>query len=101
RHTRFSRDWSSDVCSSDLILAMPLEKFEPERKPVKSSKKGFSTHAALLLDRSGSMAPHVSSALEGVNNQLAVLQAGAKKAGCTQDRKSVVRERIGLLGVSG
>src|SRR5690606_41136429 len=22
RHTRFSRDWSSDVCSSDLALAM-------------------------------------------------------------------------------
>src|SRR5690606_22042149 len=22
RHTRFSRDWSSDVCSSDLILAL-------------------------------------------------------------------------------
>src|SRR5690606_39747329 len=22
RHTRFSRDWSSDVCSSDLILGM-------------------------------------------------------------------------------
>src|SRR5690606_40050238 len=22
RHTRFSRDWSSDVCSSDLITAM-------------------------------------------------------------------------------
>src|SRR5690606_40723610 len=21
RHTRFSRDWSSDVCSSDLLLA--------------------------------------------------------------------------------
>src|SRR5690606_40270088 len=25
RHTRFSRDWSSDVCSSDLNLAEPLE----------------------------------------------------------------------------
>src|SRR5690606_39719866 len=30
RHTRFSRDWSSDVCSSDLsmpctVAAMPLE----------------------------------------------------------------------------
>src|SRR5215475_12440931 len=24
RHTRFSRDWSSDVCSSDLTLAKPL-----------------------------------------------------------------------------
>src|SRR5690606_40736479 len=23
RHTRFSRDWSSDVCSSDLIIAHP------------------------------------------------------------------------------
>src|SRR5690606_40802283 len=24
RHTRFSRDWSSDVCSSDLIVAYLL-----------------------------------------------------------------------------
>src|SRR5690606_40344605 len=24
RHTRFSRDWSSDVCSSDLIFDEPL-----------------------------------------------------------------------------
>src|SRR5690606_40849209 len=24
RHTRFSRDWSSDVCSSDLSLNLPL-----------------------------------------------------------------------------
>src|SRR5690606_40654471 len=24
RHTRFSRDWSSDVCSSDLILLLRL-----------------------------------------------------------------------------
>src|SRR5690606_39866400 len=23
RHTRFSRDWSSDVCSSDLAIAQP------------------------------------------------------------------------------
>src|SRR5690606_39924173 len=24
RHTRFSRDWSSDVCSSDLLIAIEL-----------------------------------------------------------------------------
>src|SRR5207302_7714500 len=24
RHTRFSRDWSSDVCSSDLELKVPV-----------------------------------------------------------------------------
>src|SRR5690606_40082954 len=23
RHTRFSRDWSSDVCSSDLVIEKP------------------------------------------------------------------------------
>src|SRR5690606_40402517 len=23
RHTRFSRDWSSDVCSSDLLILVP------------------------------------------------------------------------------
>src|SRR3712207_7615507 len=24
RHTRYWRDWSSDVCSSDLVVAQPL-----------------------------------------------------------------------------
>src|SRR5690606_40049113 len=27
RHTRFSRDWSSDVCSSDLIGCIPTLKY--------------------------------------------------------------------------
>src|SRR5690606_39767968 len=30
RHTRFSRDWSSDVCSSDLLRS--LEKEDPRLK---------------------------------------------------------------------
>src|SRR5690606_39970639 len=25
RHTRFSRDWSSDVCSSDLVTPIPVQ----------------------------------------------------------------------------
>src|SRR5207302_4398012 len=25
RHTRFSRDWSSDVCSSDLMVELPVD----------------------------------------------------------------------------
>src|SRR5690606_40497606 len=28
RHTRFSRDWSSDVCSSDLMLAISGDKID-------------------------------------------------------------------------
>src|SRR5690606_40050248 len=33
RHTRFSRDWSSDVCSSDLTstIGLPLERPRPIR----------------------------------------------------------------------
>src|SRR5690606_40309311 len=30
RHTRFSRDWSSDVCSSDLASVEPEMAFEVE-----------------------------------------------------------------------
>src|SRR5690606_41077085 len=30
RHTRFSRDWSSDVCSSDLIVAALADLLQPE-----------------------------------------------------------------------
>src|SRR5690606_39379163 len=28
RHTRFSRDWSSDVCSSDLALLLVLDRVQ-------------------------------------------------------------------------
>src|SRR5579883_3550791 len=31
RHTRFSRDWSSDVCSSDLRTVEPLTEVLPNR----------------------------------------------------------------------
>src|SRR5690606_40243573 len=34
RHTRFSRDWSSDVCSSDFIDALDPEQRERLRFPV-------------------------------------------------------------------
>src|SRR5690606_41119580 len=37
RHTRFSRDWSSDVCSSDLSPG--LQSWEALRAGRKSSKK--------------------------------------------------------------
>src|SRR5690606_41056895 len=32
RHTRFSRDWSSDVCSSDLAIAGPSRSKEYTRR---------------------------------------------------------------------
>src|SRR5690606_40133276 len=44
RHTRFSRDWSSDVCSSDLPLHL---EFEPQWKLNSSIK--FNTIRLLFL----------------------------------------------------
>src|SRR5690606_40699706 len=43
RHTRFSRDWSSDVCSSDLI-----ERGDTGNSPSRSGKDGL-----FLLDSDG------------------------------------------------
>src|SRR5690606_40222672 len=56
RHTRFSRDWSSDVCSSDLhgaevhIVRWPLNqeapfKFGEREGLVLHERKAFSTRA--------------------------------------------------------
>src|SRR5690606_39722589 len=33
RHTRFSRDWSSDVCSSDLELEQMLTRMHDYKRP--------------------------------------------------------------------
>src|SRR5690606_40090943 len=45
RHTRFSRDWSSDVCSSDLVPTKRLMKdcalFEEQRAHIKSEYAKF------------------------------------------------------------
>src|SRR5690606_6124371 len=46
RHTRFSRDWSSDVCSSDLI---------GQRIPVRANTSSCSTAGAIRSD--GSVTP--------------------------------------------
>src|SRR5690606_40608986 len=54
RHTRFSRDWSSDVCSSDLDRPLNLEPGDCELIPT-----GIAIHigdpglAAMILPRSG------------------------------------------------
>src|SRR5690606_39528346 len=39
RHTRFSRDWSSDVCSSDLIFPYYRENEKANLFNYKSNKK--------------------------------------------------------------
>src|SRR5690606_40313939 len=45
RHTRFSRDWSSDVCSSDLGAPQP----KPHARHASSAEQDVETASVLLV----------------------------------------------------
>src|SRR5690606_39944396 len=49
RHTRFSRDWSSDVCSSDLSSQVPTTSLA-ESRPARAGDTRFSTRAVGYTD---------------------------------------------------
>src|SRR5690606_41067597 len=46
RHTRFSRDWSSDVCSSDLLLRRHIEALQVFQGQVNAPAPGVFAHVA-------------------------------------------------------
>src|SRR5256886_10055546 len=74
RHTRFDCDWSSDVCSSDLVLATDAD-------PLVSLYTGRRTVPLYVYGYRGAGDAAVSP-----SEQLAFFE----RAGVTQDRKSVV-----------
>src|SRR5690606_40045739 len=47
RHTRFSRDWSSDVCSSDLMWRSELAQPMPLHLPVEAQVAWLREHASV------------------------------------------------------
>src|SRR5690606_40881807 len=51
RHTRFSRDWSSDVCSSDLLpTCLPLDVYPREwLRPYTPATSPCTPHVALEI----------------------------------------------------
>src|SRR5207249_5415830 len=63
RHTRSKRDWSSDVCSSDLDLAIGLATGAPRRAVLKAFGAGvFGTLAGTML---GPLAAHADCSNQG------------------------------------
>src|SRR5207253_8176527 len=52
RHTRWPRDWSSDVCSSDLDRRRPLEVFL-ERRRVPAAGEAAPRGEPIAFDRAG------------------------------------------------
>src|SRR5690606_41163533 len=53
RHTRFSRDWSSDVCSSDLAALLTLERTRGDARLAASLAEATQRREALLELRAG------------------------------------------------
>src|SRR5690606_40660109 len=79
RHTRFSRDWSSDVCSSDLNAFVKAFKDKYKRSP--------SMYAAAAYDAGNLLA----IAAEKLNGDVADYQAFAKAVREAGDELKSVR----------
>src|SRR5437868_10699595 len=52
RHTRSKRDWSSDVCSSDLVAVREPAAVEPSREEAAVQQSGAASEAASAPNRS-------------------------------------------------
>src|SRR3712207_7140292 len=78
RHTRYWRDWSSDVCSSDLYPVVPGV-LGVRAVP---SRVSFDFHKSLPWVRSSAVRTNVPATL--------VRLEGSEKGRASRDRKSVV-----------
>src|SRR5690606_39454457 len=89
RHTRFSRDWSSDVCSSDLAVALGVATPEAESAARDRIVPGHVWVEAVGFWTPGY--PHLRALLAGTADpELRRPPAALLPARARGDRKSVV-----------
>src|SRR5436309_15391989 len=75
RHTRFSRDWSSDVCSSDLTM-LTAERHAPASSPTLSRRRIALAIVGLALIGAGAAAgASAMAAEESANGNLCIEHA--------------------------
>src|SRR5690606_39986548 len=98
RHTRFSRDWSSDVCSSDLELVTRLWEREQTDGDLAAVIDALSDHAAGSF---AAMLPFAAVVLDGPHARVAV--RGEVTVQVTEIGRASCRERveISVVGVAG
>src|SRR5690606_11222815 len=98
RHTRFSRDWSSDVCSSDLVTPQRIE----AEGVVSSSMgvaKGFVEDARAGFPFQTSLGAIIEEAEFVERGQRATVNGRSEKGPLLIARKTMVREiSVTVLG---
>src|SRR5690606_39365311 len=80
RHTIFSRDWSSDVCSSDLLDALDLAagaKAAPAAPAPEEPEPELTFHAALTTPKN----PELAAAIAAADAELAALERSEERRG--------------------
>src|SRR5690606_24392232 len=95
RHTRFSRDWSSDVCSSDLISQGRLEALINFQTMV-ADLTGLTTANASMLDESTAVAEGMLLARRASKSKSHVFVVDADALPQT---KAVLATRAEALGI--
>src|SRR5207245_7143391 len=106
RHTRCYRDWSSDVCSSDLVA--PLERFDvPPVRP----EQGFAPCGAVVADddafpaaqvepRHRGLVGHAARQPEGVDQRgaIALVVPEARAAQRRPEHRGMNRDDAAIAG---
>src|SRR5690606_40069995 len=100
RHTRFSRDWSSDVCSSDLFIPITVWRGAAESCAKYLSKGRLVAVVGRIQTGSYEKDGQRHYTTEVVADEVRFLEWG-EKGQARQDRKSVVEGKRGDEGGSG
>src|SRR5690606_29822156 len=104
RHTRFSRDWSSDVCSSDLPPRRALRERSPyppparERAPGRSpAAKGGNPSARLAARGPARRSSHqrITAGVRGPEASPMVRPPGRRKPPCRFPRRFTLERATG------
>src|SRR5690606_40953619 len=87
RHTRFSRDWSSDVCSSDLYFSTQSSTMPAAMATGNLTVRPWSIVTQVLYDKDTRKATGVE-VLDAENNQTYVYKSKIVFLNASSDRKS-------------
>src|SRR5690606_40001223 len=91
RHTRFSRDWSSDVCSSDLPRARFDTPVYPRRECIRAGPGGD-----ILLDNRPETTPiGRASCREGAEVSLVAGRGKRRTKALNAEERSAEKHRVG------